>query len=185
MGRGLRLRREGRGEPAVSGAGPLRDGRGWAPHAAGGPFHTRPSRRKSRGWALRAGSRELTVALVLEAPAARVCGDFHPARQTSPPRPEAAHVPSAFCQPGDLGQGFSPSGLGVLRVKGFSLGGPSSCDFGTEQPRSCSRRHGRVCLSEAPAASHLADPAVGPCPEIKGKGRFRGQVSRQRHVWRK
>ena len=62
-----------------------------------------------------------------EALAAKVCSDFHPARGTTPGSeagPEVAHEPGAFCQPGDLGQGCSPCGLGVLPVKSCSLGVP-------------------------------------------------------------
>lgn len=147
---GLRLWCEGRGEPAVSGAGPMHEGRdgnlragleleGRSPRApsrlgclgpgqrwpaARGPLHTTPSKGKPQRRSLRARSSESTVAGETEALATRVCSDFHPARQTPlgpGAGPEAAHKPGAFCQPGDLEQGSSPSGLGVPPVTKGSL----------------------------------------------------------------
>ena len=170
---GLEL--EGRSPRAPSRLGCL--GPGQRRPAPRGPLHTPPSKGKSQRWALRARSTESTVAGEPEALAARVCGDFHPARQTPlgpGAGPKAAHKPGAFCQPGDLEQGSSPSGLGVLPVKGCSLGVPPAA-----APGPGTRALAPVALAELVCQnrrlpSHLADPAVEPCPEMKEKGHFRG-----------
>lgn len=91
--------------------------------------------------------------------------------------PEAAHTAGALCQPGDLGQGSSPSGLGVLPVKGCSLGAPPAAAPGLSTRALAPVAGAEVAFHWAgcPAPRRSLRETVGqPRPEMKEKSRFRG-----------